>query len=378
MALTRKEKRSSLAIRTCDEPEVKPTKVTAILRRTAADVRATEPPVSKNAVAKLKLAMDQLQHDVEAKRAKMTVEQRVEEEARIAALIAKNKAATEAWIRNPPWFAFYDPFLSVLSAKTPQFVNRDGKKIKFRRPGGARHLLYIAVQAADLFLCGNKISRSVWTQTLESMKGNLAELRSLMAEKNFVFQDPLGKRVEIDVGGLEPFDVLSIQQQVFDRDGSAKEAGDFALLQQVWCVVCMAEIDHALLSAMYDDAGDGVESALRAREALQKARDSSRILVKALGAETNEAGDRGAVVVAVRSDFARLGALAKLEKDPKQKAKQEVRAAWNEWQRRPHMYASKSAFANELLKRQSALTNQRVIVDWCGVWEREQKGGLNE
>jgi hypothetical protein len=316
--------------------------------------------------------MDQLKRDVEAKRAKMTVEQRVEEEARIATLIAKNKAATEAWIKNPPWFTFYDPFLSVLAGKTPQFVSHEGKKINFRRPGGARHLLYMAMQAADLYLCGNKVTRADWTQALRSMKSNLAELRSLMATKNFLFQDPLGKRVKIDVGGLEPFDVLSIQQQIFDRDGNSKDAGDFSLLQQLWCVVCMSEIDHALLSAMYDDAGDGVESALRAREALQKARDSTRILAKALGAETKETSDRDAVVVAVRSDLARLGALAKLEKDPKQKAKQEVRAAWSEWQRRPHMYASKSAFANELLKRQSALTNQRVIVDWCGIWERER------
>lgn len=350
---------------------MKTTKITTAPRKTIADIRTAESPASKKDVEKLSLAMDQLKLQTEAKRAKMTSEQRAEEKTRIAALIAKNKKATEAWIKNPPWFTFYDPFLSVLAAKTPQFVNHEGKEIKFRRPGSARHLLYMAMEAADLYLCGNQVSRADWTQTLRDMKSNLAELRSLMAEKRFLFQDPLGKRVELDVGALEPFDVLSIQQQIFNRDGEAMEAGDFALLQQLWCVVCLNEIDHALLSAMYDDAGDGVESALRARDALQYSRDSTRILAKALGAESKEKSDQGAVVVAVRSDLARMGALAKLEKDPKQAAKRHVHSAWKEWQGRPNMYPSKSAFAKEILKQQPALDNQRVIVDWCGVWEKQ-------
>lgn len=75
-------------------------------------------------------------------------------------------------------------------------------------------------------------------------------------------------------------------------------------------------------------------------------------------------------------DRAIKAATEKLRNDPKQKAKLQVHFAWKQWQSRPNMYPSKSAFANEILKQQPALINQRVIVDWCGIWERE-KGGLN-
>ena len=76
--------------------------------------------------------------------------------------------------------------------------------------------------------------------------------------------------------------------------------------------------------------------------------------------------------------IALLGAKARLAKNAKaiaqQTAKENVRARWEEWRAKPSNYSSKAAFARDMLDKYEALTNQNVIVRWCGDWDRQSAG----
>ncbi|MDR6537292.1 hypothetical protein [Variovorax soli] len=66
---------------------------------------------------------------------------------------------------------------------------------------------------------------------------------------------------------------------------------------------------------------------------------------------------------------AKLLAKRRLEADPKQGAKKQVRELWDLWQKDPSRYRGKAAFARDMLEKFESLTNQRVIERWCQSWE---------
>lgn len=72
-----------------------------------------------------------------------------------------------------------------------------------------------------------------------------------------------------------------------------------------------------------------------------------------------------------RANFAKMGALVRLRNDPKQAAKQEVRACWDLWQKEPSRYKGKAAFAKDMLNKYEDLESQPVIARWCKEWESE-------
>ena len=75
----------------------------------------------------------------------------------------------------------------------------------------------------------------------------------------------------------------------------------------------------------------------------------------------------------IRKSIAQNAAIRKLQKDPKQVAKLNVKECWERWQKNPNEYKSKSAFARAMLEKYEALESQKVITDrWCAEWEREK------
>ncbi len=72
-----------------------------------------------------------------------------------------------------------------------------------------------------------------------------------------------------------------------------------------------------------------------------------------------------------RTNMAKTGARAKLAVDPKQKTKMQVRELWDEWQKHPTRYASKSAFARDMLDKFEKLASQEVIMRCCRDWKSE-------
>ena len=65
------------------------------------------------------------------------------------------------------------------------------------------------------------------------------------------------------------------------------------------------------------------------------------------------------------------GARVMLEKNEKQKAKIFVKTCWSDWQIDNRRYVNKTDFARDMLDKQPILKNQKVITDWCRLWEKQ-------
>lgn len=77
-------------------------------------------------------------------------------------------------------------------------------------------------------------------------------------------------------------------------------------------------------------------------------------------------------VQALRTRQASQGGRARAQRDPRAQEKRWVRECWEEWQRTPTRYASKAAFARDMVDSVEALTSVRVIEAWCRDWERQE------
>lgn len=320
-------------------------------------------------------ALDQMRSEVRARFASDD-----EYEAWKKETTRKSRGHMDAWIRNPPWFTFYDPYSSVLSGTTPAFTDANGKKLEFRSPDAARQLLYLAKSAADEYLSGNALTREDWNKELGNSKRMVNELRTDMRASNFQFRDPLGHSVSPNVDEFSPFQVLSIAHQLFSKNWVPSEEEQdreddgvkIGFLHKLWCVICLSEVDSALLSVLYEDAGDGIASAIEAAEALGYARELRRLAAAALKSPALDPLDRGPLVVPLRREFALAGAKARLAKDPKQAAKREVKNWWIRWRANPTWYQSKSSFARVMLDKFPVLSSQPVIEAWCRQWEKAE------
>ncbi|MFA7606109.1 MAG: hypothetical protein WCY08_05955 [Rhodocyclaceae bacterium] len=56
--------------------------------------------------------------------------------------------------------------------------------------------------------------------------------------------------------------------------------------------------------------------------------------------------------------------------DPRQQEKALIKEQWAEWQGNPTRYRGKAEFAKQMLKECKHLTSQKVIEDWCRIWEK--------
>ena len=79
--------------------------------------------------------------------------------------------------------------------------------------------------------------------------------------------------------------------------------------------------------------------------------------------------------LAVRRDRSKqASATAKLryakDKDGRQQAKAHVLELWQAWQQSPHLYASASAFARDMLDKFEVLGSQQVVERWAREWRK--------
>lgn len=74
-----------------------------------------------------------------------------------------------------------------------------------------------------------------------------------------------------------------------------------------------------------------------------------------------------------KSAFALAGIRAKLARDPKQAERKFVLQCWRDWKTKPDSYASKAAFARDMLEKCEHLVSSKKIEDWCRIWERTQQ-----
>lgn len=71
-----------------------------------------------------------------------------------------------------------------------------------------------------------------------------------------------------------------------------------------------------------------------------------------------------------KSSAARKSAFRKVALDPRKPEKAFVQECWKEWQKAPHKYKSKAAFAKDMLDKCQHLESQKKIEDWCRKWEK--------
>ncbi|WON74236.1 hypothetical protein [Nitrosospira sp. Is2] len=134
------------------------------------------------------------------------------------------------------------------------------------------------------------------------------------------------------------------------------------LLRKIFLVQVLVEIDNTIfLKAARKPT---IRSALAAAYALSRA-------------TALEMGE--GVAQSVKTDFAYRGVNAWKDRDPKQKEKKFVFECWQQWQKAPHSYPSKAAFARDMLTKCELLTSQKKIEDWCRDWEAKMEPiGLGE
>jgi hypothetical protein len=71
------------------------------------------------------------------------------------------------------------------------------------------------------------------------------------------------------------------------------------------------------------------------------------------------------------SDANSKAAWARLEKDPKQKAKREVYDLFLHWRKKPALYKSAASFARAMVDKFPDLVSTQVIERWVRIWNRE-------
>lgn len=358
---------------------MEPRKVVRRSRELPGDRETETPPPSEADMEELRNAVAKMEQQNRERRARMSPEERAADDAAKEDRLRAARAHAEAWIKDPPWFSFYDPYRSVLSGQSPRFVDSKGELVPVRQGASSsvRELLHLAKKAADRYLQGQHLTVEEWKTALSSFKKFIRDISKEIPFDRIQFVDIMGNPVE-DPGELpdDPFSILSLHQQLLERHADKFSREDWSvvgMLHTLWCVICLSEIDHALLSCMYEDAGDGIFSAMRARDALSNAERVEGILAgqQVLGRE-DRATDGDHLVATIRQDLARSGAAAKWAAHPVGQAKAEVQQLWQEWQRQPSRYRSKAAFARDMLDKFEALGNQAVIVRWCTEWEKEQ------
>lgn len=68
------------------------------------------------------------------------------------------------------------------------------------------------------------------------------------------------------------------------------------------------------------------------------------------------------------------GGYKKHENSPQSAGKIFVEMCWRDWQSKPSMYASKAAFARDMLDKREELKSSQVIERWCRAWEQGPSG----
>lgn len=107
------------------------------------------------------------------------------------------------------------------------------------------------------------------------------------------------------------------------------------------------------------------ELALLASYAVDRMTESKK---SALGLYELLAQQQESLPKATRSALAKHAAAAKLQNDPKQKAKLEAHKLWQDWQARPTLYKSGAAFQRDVVAKLPLIESTKTVERWCRGW----------
>lgn len=253
-------------------------------------------------------------------------------------------------------FLAYHPHLTFSDPDADRFVSPNGKPDK-----------ELDEDTNALFGIGRKIYQMIegitstaqlddalieYEEFIDAVRRLLPEM---LASGKLVLQGKRSSPKDVDWTTIEDDSVIGIAWQVFEKTKIKHEAIDNNYYIMVMAIHALIEIDNALIALKLGESG-AVVAACEAANALSN--------LHAL-----DSGDQK--LQEARRDLAYRGAIARIERDPKQKEKTFIYECWQRWQQSPETYASKAAFARDMLSKCEHLTSQKKIEDWCREWESE-------
>lgn len=255
-------------------------------------------------------------------------------------------------------FQVYHPYLTFSDPNNRRFIGNNGK------PRGE-----LGADTEALFLIGKKVyglfkdpitkedfdcGLELYSEFIEETRADLAELDATKALR-FQFSGEI--RNGIDWDEIEDHVIIELAWNMTNKHRSMLTIDEAATshLARVFAMHAYIEIDNALISLEIHSDG-AVVAACVASNAL------ANLLSLQLG---------NGQLQQARRDLAYQGAVARIQNDPKQKEKTFVHECWLRWQQSPETYASKAAFARDMLSKCEHLTSQKKIEDWCRGWEAD-------
>lgn len=257
-------------------------------------------------------------------------------------------------------FSLYHPYLTFSDLlNTTHFVEPNGKHGKELSPNTGA-LFRIGREAYKRLPQAE--SKEEFDHGLSAYFKFINELRLVYKEKKLKGMHSNGDVFEVDWSNLEDAQIVDVAWQMFTTFQSNAVAESKEIYAELFLFHALIEIDNALICIDLDST-DSVSAAIAAANALANA------MAIDLGSETLQKA---------RQDMAYRGAIAKIERDPKQAEKRFVYECWLEWQKKPDnlgRYKGKAAFARDMLSKCEHLTSQKKIEDWCREWERANPAG---
>jgi hypothetical protein len=253
-------------------------------------------------------------------------------------------------------FLAYHPHLTFSDPDADRFVSPNGKPDK-ELDEDANALFGIGRKIYQMFEGITSAAQldAALTEYAEFIDAGRRLIPEMLASGKLVLKgEPSGQK-DVDWTAIEDDSVIGIAWQVFEKTKLKNEDFDNNYFIMVMAIHALIEIDNALISLKLRESG-AVVAACEAANAL------SNLLAL-------DSGDQK--LQEARRDLAYRGAIARIERDPKQKEKTFIHECWQRWQQSPETYASKAAFARDMLSKCEHLTSQKKIEDWCREWESE-------
>nr|MBL8410212.1 hypothetical protein [Dechloromonas sp.] len=270
----------------------------------------------------------------------------------------------DAWAKSPERrrFIYFDPVLTYSTPGNYQFVSPRGEPCgDLNSETGS--LFRIGQEIFSRLTGGEEVSKDDFLDGYADYWNWMDEFRAIAVkwiEQGKLSLQTIDGQALIDIASLDQTQMASLCWQRYLTMGVSAKEENADLFRQIFLFHALFEIDNALIGIALGDT----EAALSAIEA-------ANALNNAISIESGSESQQE-----IRRDMAYRGAMEKLKRDPKQRAKIFVKECWNEWQIKPSNYKNKSAFAKDMLSKFDELDSQTVITRWCSQWEKEAANSI--
>lgn len=242
-------------------------------------------------------------------------------------------------------FRSYDPYLTFSNTLNTCLIGYDGEEIL-----DTESLFNLGIEAYKNI--GLIQSKEVFDEVIASYLEIIEAWRKALPRKNITCKSPVGKEFILDWSKAEDCQIVNAGWQIYSKQQFPVNDSNKVVHAELFLILALIEIDYANMNTIIDSVV-AVGSAIEAANAFSNA--------IAIISENEKLQD-------IRKDFAYRGAIARIERDPKQHDKKFVYKCWQEWQENPKRYRSKAAFARDMIDKCEHIVSNKKIEDWCRKW----------